>query len=188
MALFKVLTGLPPYGPTAKPFPASGHGAFREGFVVQFESHELGTWVGNFQPGCTDFSGAYEHPDGKHAVIVSGGAIYIVDPEIQTTEEFGNGVSSVMQVNMNALLFNEDTNLSFIGPNGNWKTKRLSWDGICDLSISGDSVLGKGWRYDDTWHTFTVSLANGSHAGGAYDESEFRPIKSAWWQFWRKHA
>ena len=189
MGSFEVLSGLPPYGPMAKPFPTSGYGAFRQGFVVQFESKKLGTWVGNFQSGLTTFSGAYKHPDGKHVVVVAGGAIYTVDPDTQIAEESGGMVSSVTQVSgKNALLFNDSIFLSFISPYGNWQTQRLSWDGIRNLSISGDFALGEGWHYDDTWHEFSVSLADGSHTGGAYNEAEVVPIKRPWWQFWRGHA
>lgn len=98
-------------------------------------------------------------------------------------------VSSVTQVSEeNALLFEEGIFLSLISPRGNWRTERLSWDGIRNLSVSGDFILGEGWRYDDTWHKFSVSLANGSHTGGAYDEAEFVPIKRPWWHFWKGHA
>ena len=189
MVSFEVLSGLPPYGPMAKPFPASGYGAHSQGFVVQFEGEKFGTWIGNFQPGLTSFSKAYEHPDGKHVVVVAAGAIYIVDPDTQAAEESGGMVSSVIQISeKNALLFDDNIYLSLIGAHVTWQTKRLSWDGIRNLSISGDFVLGQGWRYDDTWHDFAVSLANGSHTGGAYDESEFVPIKRPWWRFWRDHA
>jgi len=186
MASFEVLLGLPPYGPMAKPFPASGYGAFREGFVVQFESKKISKWVGNFQLGHTSFSGAYDHPDGRRVLVVAGGAVYTVDPDTQIAEESGGMVSSVTHVSEgNALLFNDIFYLSFIGPDRNWQTERLSWDGIRNLSISGNFVVGEGWRYDDTWHEFSVSLTNGSHTGGAYDESEFVPIKRPWWQFWK---
>ena len=189
MVSFEVLSGLPPYGPMAKPFPASGYGAFRQGFVVRFESKKFGTWVGNFQADLTTLSGVYEHPAGNHVLVVAGGAIYVVDPDTQTAEESGGMVSSVIQVSeRNALLFEEGIYLSLISPNDNWRTERLSWDGIRNLSISGDFVLGEGWHYDDTWHEFSVSLANGSYTGGAYDESEFVPIKRPWWQFWKSHA
>jgi hypothetical protein len=33
-------------------------------------------------------------------------------------------------------------------------------------------VLGEGWRYDDTWHKFTVALDTGASKGGAYDGPE----------------
>lgn len=189
MVSFKILLGLPPYGPMAKPFPISGYGACHEGFVVQFESEKIGKWVGNFQSGLTSFSGAFAHPDGRRIVVVAGGDVYTVDPDTQTAEKSGGMVTSVTQVSeKNALLFNDGIYLSLIGPDCNWQTERLSWDGIRNLSLSGDFVLGEGWHYDDTWHEFSVSLANGSHTGGAYDESEFVPIKRPWWQFWKIHA
>jgi len=170
----------------AKPFPALGYGASREGFVVQFESKKLGTWVGNFQSGLTNFSGAYDHPDGRCVVVVAGGDVYIVDPETQIAEQSGGTVSYVIQVSeKNALLFIEDIYLSLIGPDRNWQTERLSWDGIRDISISGAFVVGEGWCPDDTWHEFSVSLTDGSHTGGAYDESEFAWINRPWWQFWK---
>jgi hypothetical protein len=170
----------------AKPFPSSGYGAFREGFVVQFESEKIGAWVGNFQPCLTGFSGAYEHPDGTHVVVVAGGAIYIVNPDTQAAEESGGAVYSVNQLSdEKSLLFNEGTSLSLIGRDRNWRTGRLSWDGIRNLSISDDLVSGEGWLYDDTWRQFFVSLRDGSHTGGAYYQSEFIPIKRPWWQFWK---
>ena len=186
MVSFEILSGLPPYGPMAKPFPASGYGAYSEAFVVRFESEAIGAWVGNFQSGLTSFSGAYTHPDGKRVVVVSGGAIYIVEPDTQTAEESGGMVASIRQIiELNALLFEEGIYLSLISPKINWQTKRLSWDGIRNLSISGNLVLGEGWCYDETWHTFSVSLVDGSHTGGAYGVSELVPIKRSWWQFWK---
>ena len=171
MASFEVLLGLPPYGPMAKPFPASGHGSHSQGFVVQFGGGEAGTWIGNFQPGLSKYSGAYEHPNGKHVVVVSGGQIYVVDPETQSAEEIGGMVTSVTRIReKNVLLLDETLYLSFITSSGvKWRTKRLSWDGIRNLSVAGDFVLGEGWRYDDTWHNFMVSLDTGSFNGGAYD-------------------
>jgi len=189
MASFKVLPGSPPCGAMAKPFPSSGYSAFREGFVVQFESEKIGTWVGNFQPGLTTFSGVYQHPDGVHVIVVSGGAVYIVNPNTQTTEESDGMVYSVNQLGEGKdLLFNNGIYLSLIGRDHNWRTSRLSWDGIRNLSVSGDVVSGESWRYDDTWHRFSVSLRDGSHTGGAYDLSEFVPVKHPWQQFWKRHA
>jgi len=186
MISFEVLPGLPPYGPEARPFPASGQGAFREGLVVGFESPKIGSWVGNFQAGLTSFSGAYAHPDGCHVLVISGGDIYSVDPDTQIAELSGGTVYSVKQVpELNALLFEEGIYLSLIRPNGAWQTRRLSWDGIRKLSISDGFIMSEGWDIDDTWREFSVSLSDGSHTGGAYDESEFVPLKRPWWQFWK---
>ncbi len=189
MISFEVLSGLPPYGPGAKAFPASGHDAFREGLVVRFESRKIGSWVGNFQAGLTSFSGAYTHPDGCHVLVISGGDVYSVDPDTQIAEVSGGMVYSVRQLpKLNALLFDEGIYLSLIRSNGFWQTRRLSWDGIRNISISDAFIVGEGWGIEDRWHEFSVSLADGSHTGGAYDESRFLPFKRPWWQFWKNHG
>lgn len=189
MAAFEVLTGLPAYGPMAKSFPASGFGAHSQGFVVEFKSDKFGSWIGNFQLGPTTFSAAYDHPDAKRIVVVAGGNVYVVDPETQMAEESGGMVLSATRLKeKNALLFEDCTNISLISAHGSWQTKRLSWDGIRNLTISGEFVSGEAWRYDETWHEFSVSLIDGSHLGGAYDDTEFTPIRPPWWQFWRSHA
>jgi hypothetical protein len=65
-----------------------------------------------------------------------------------------------------ALLFDETLYLSLVATvRVQWRTKRLSWDGIRNLSIAGDFVRGEGWRYDETWHQFTVSLDTGIFKG-----------------------
>ncbi len=173
MPEFKVLNGLPPYGPPAKPFPVSGYRFYSEGYVIEFNGGTAGAWVGNFQPGLTEFSGAYEHPDGKHILVVSGGDIYIVDPELQTAEDIGGMVESVTSVpELKALLFAEGTHLSLIGLHRQWRTRQLSCDGIRDLSITGNFAVGEGWQHGNTWHKFSVSLDTGDLEGGAYHESE----------------
>ena len=181
----------------AKPFPSSGYGAFREGFVVQFESNKIGTWVGNFQLGSTTFSGAYQHPDEARVIVVSGGAVYIVNPDTQAAEELNDMVYSANQLSEGkGLLFDNGTYLSLIGRDHIWRTSPLSWDGIRNLSVSDEAVFGEGWYYDDTWHRFSVSIHDGSHTGGACDPPDFIPIKQPelipvkypWWQFWKRHA
>ena len=48
---FRVLKGLPPYGPMEKPFPERFGRSGSEGFVVEFLPEESEKWVGNFEPG-----------------------------------------------------------------------------------------------------------------------------------------
>jgi hypothetical protein len=174
MPLFEVLPGLPPYGHSPTPFPGSGYGAHRQGFVVRFNGDAADSWVGNFQPGLNNFSGAFVHPDGKRVVVVSGGNIYIVDPQTKIAEESGGMVRSVIPIpEMNALLLDEDIYLSLIRVGGGWQTKRLSWDGIRNLAVASGFATGEGWRYDDTWHQFSVSLETGQLSGGAYDGPDY---------------
>src|SRR5579862_3727170 len=98
MAAFEVLPGLPSYGPMAKPFPTSGYASHSQGFVVQFSSAKTGIWTGNFQFGLSNFSNVYDHPDGKRVLVISGGDVYAVDPELQLAEEIGGMVNSVIHI------------------------------------------------------------------------------------------
>jgi hypothetical protein len=175
MPSFEILPGLPPYGPIAIPFPVSGFGAHQEGFIVQFNCEKSVSWIGNFQPGITGHRGVYEHPDKRRIVVVSGGDIYVIDPETRTVDELGGMVSSVIPIpEKNALLFEQSIYVSLIGYRGDWKSKRLSWDGIRGLSIMGDLAFGEGWCFDDSWHKFSVSLDTGLVEGGAYNGPEER--------------
>ena len=109
MPTLEVLPGLPPYGPMAKPFPASRWGAHREAYVVKFSLNSGGSWTGNFQPGLTTFSTVCVHPDGKHVLVVSGGRVYVVDPDTETAaHDFSGMVKSIFPVpELNALLLDE---------------------------------------------------------------------------------
>jgi hypothetical protein len=125
--------------------------------------------VGNFQPGITRFSGAFAHPDEIHVVVVSGGDIYVVDPESKSAQELGRMVVSVTPIpERSALLLDETLRLSLIDRTGlKWRTQRLSWDGIRNLTVTAGFIRGEGWRYDGTWHEFEASLETGETNGGA---------------------
>jgi hypothetical protein len=174
MPRFEVISGLPPYGPPATAFPASGVGAHRQGFVVRFNPEVGEPWTGDFQLGMTKFCGVFDHPDEKHVVVISGGNIYVIDPGTQGAEELPGMVVAVTSVSDGkALLFNEALYLSLITPAGvKWRSKRLSWDGIRNVSVAGDFVLGEGWRYDETWHKYRVFLETGEFSGGAYESAD----------------
>ncbi|MDH4322884.1 MAG: hypothetical protein OEW90_01955 [Betaproteobacteria bacterium] len=175
MVAFEVLPGLPPYGPMAKSFSETGQGTHREGFVVRFGVDQTEPWVGNFQPGLTEFSGAYAHPDERHVVVVSGGDVYVVDPESRNAvAEFGGMVNSVLAIaGERALLFEETLWLRLLTAEGiRWKTKRISWDGIRNLSVVDDAIIGEAWSIEDTWHPFKVDISSGRVEGGAYNGPE----------------
>src|SRR5262245_11223124 len=80
-AKYELLPGLPPYGPLAEPFTATGQGTYREGLVVRFETDDGQSWVGNFQRGYSGFEMAIDHPNGREVVVIAGGQGYVVNPE-----------------------------------------------------------------------------------------------------------
>jgi hypothetical protein len=167
---FKVLAGLPGDGPSPIPFPASGRGRHREGYVVQFPLGSGDSWIGNFQLGTTKFTGCFEHPDQIHVVVVSGGEVYIVNPASRSAQELGGTVKSVLSVgDAEGLLLEEGLWLTYLNESGlKWRTRRLSWDGIRNLLVQDGVATGQAWRYDNTWHDFKVALESGATEGGAY--------------------
>src|SRR5580704_6263964 len=99
MATFEILHGLPPYGPPAEAFSATGHGKHREGFVVRFTTKSGDSWVGDFQPGLGGCSAVLEHPNGENVIVLSGGQGYVVDTEDhRCVNTFGAQIGSVFHI------------------------------------------------------------------------------------------
>ena len=49
-----------------------------------------------------------------------------------------------------------------------WRTHRISWDGIRNLSIEGHRVKGEAWGLDK-WYGFTLDLSSGQVTGATYN-------------------
>jgi len=173
MSNFEVLDGLPPYGPTALPFPEDGREAFREGLVVRF--HEAGgeSWVGNFQK---DFSGGFDfvigHPDRRHVIVIAGGAGYFVDPELRRqTHMFGGGIKFAQHVaNLNIVIIGDDTRIGAFSADGSgWSSERISWDGMRNIAVDGTILRGEAWSpISNCWHPFELDLLTGKSSDAVY--------------------
>jgi hypothetical protein len=82
---FRLLPGLPAYGPLASAFPAEWGRFGREGLVVEF-SAGAGTWVANFRPGLGGLNRAFLHPNGHDVAVIASGDLWVVNP-IQRSAE-----------------------------------------------------------------------------------------------------
>jgi len=172
MLLYEILPGLPPYGPEALPFSATGMGAHSEGFVVRFLPNTDRSWVGSFQPGMTDICDVFVHPDGIRLIVIAGGEAYVIDPTDSTKwTQFGGLINFVEAVpELDAILFGNGLWFELLGADSSiWQTRRISWDGMRDLTIQGLKLTGRSWCYDDTWSDFTVDLVEGTVVGGSYN-------------------
>lgn len=170
--VFEVLPGLPAYGPLPKLISQTGSPVYREGFVVRFLPGAEGEWVGNFQRGFCSFDDVCMHPDGKHVLVISGGAAYVIDPASQSvTQSFGGDFESCTPLPGSCgLLLSNPLGIELIGPQGRaWQTRRLACDGLRVLGVSADEVFGEARHFDDSWHAFRVGLSDGQASGGAYD-------------------
>lgn len=172
MSLYQILPGLPPYGPEALPFSATGMRTHSEGFVVRFLPGTESSWVGNFQPGLTDMHRVMPHPDTERLIVIAGGEAYVIAPtELTKWTHFGGSINYAELIpDLDAILFGNGLWFELLGAESTiWKTRRISWDGMRDLTLQGLTMTGRSWCYDDTWSGFTVDLVEGTVTGGSYN-------------------
>ena len=171
MRNYRVLPGLPPYGPLALGFPEAWREKGREGFVVEFTKSDGGKWVGNFATGAGT---VVPHPDGRSLLIVANGPMYIVDIDACSAEVLEGNGEGVHEIPGSPDLLIELSGvwLARLGAGGFlWKTQRVSWDGFRNISVAEGVVIGESWSpIQHKWMPFEVDLATGEHAGGSYVE------------------
>jgi hypothetical protein len=181
MERFEILAGLPPYGALALPFPSDGAGRHREGLVVRFDPAGVEPWVGNFQRGTTTYNTVIVHPDGRQVIVIAGGRGYIVAPE--TRRETRCPMPSTINLaipmpEFNQVVLGTDLEFGAIRADGTgWKSGRLSWDGITNVSISGTTLTGEAYSpLDRSWYQFTLDLLTGESLGGTYPTEFARAV------------
>ncbi len=169
----RILPGLPGDGNLPRHFSATGTGTHREGLVVEFGAAGDRCWVGNFQPGLTNFSAIFADEGEPEASVLAGGQGYRVNVETgELLAEFGGDIESVLEIpNVGCLLCSPtDFELHRRGGAVVWRSRRISWDGFRNLSVHGGELRGEAWMFDDSWHPFTVALETGVVEGGSYHE------------------
>jgi hypothetical protein len=169
---FTILPAAPGIGAVPFRFARLRQQAAFDGFVVQFLLNDARTWVGNFQRGRSGIDAVVEHPNKLDVLVVAGGLAYVVDPITRKTREWIRGtVIDVRPIRTRRLVVLQCDGLAFeaIGVEGSqWRTPRLSFGGFKEVVFSEDQIRGFGWRHDDTWHAFDVSLETGQFHGGAF--------------------
>jgi hypothetical protein len=174
---FRRLPGLPPYGAAATTFPPQWGGGAREGLVVEFATSDGNVWVGNFQPGIGGVDEVLSHPNGRDALVVSNGSLWIVNPVTRSADELASAVFNIWRVTDpdGYLLNNQGLGFVRLSPEGVlWKSRRISWDGFSDLRFEGEHLTGQAWAYyiEDGWLPFTLDLRTGKVEGGSYTDPE----------------
>jgi hypothetical protein len=170
---FRILPGLPGTGDPPVRFNASGGDRHTEGFVVELTLAGGERWVGNFQMGAYGKSVVVPLTGRtEHALIVAGGAAYVVEPETRTlVRTFGGTISDVLSLpDRDAMIFGNGLWLECTGPEGlRWRSRRISWDGMTDVSLRGERLHGLAYDpMDDSWAPFEVDVDTGEVTGGSY--------------------
>jgi hypothetical protein len=132
------LPALPATGPMPEQFSTSGRGTHKEGLVLQVTSASGVEWIGNFQPGPLEMTGAWAHPNGRDVVVVAGGELFVVDAETRRAHEIPQThVRAALEVKSPpTLVLSDDYTLLGFGEERNWRTRRLAWDGIQRLAAA----------------------------------------------------
>lgn len=172
-ALFRLLPGLPPYGPQAPSFPESHVGS--EGLVVEFMPETDRAWVANFQAGIGGYTGVHLHPNGNEVVVFFEGNAFVVDPvDRQVREEDVPGaIAGVWEVRDPPGFILDRQGMAFerLSAGGLlWHTRRLSWDGFRNVLLGRDGIRGEAWSILDRWIPFTVNITTGESEGGSFTE------------------
>ncbi len=169
---FQILPGLPAYGPPAEPFPANGNVAYREGVVVRFKAQNGDDWVGNFQPGFGGYTGVFETFGEDCPVVIAEGAAYVVDTATRRSiEEFGASIDWCLELpGQSRLIFADGIGFEARDRNGVvWRSDRVSWDGMRDLTLRDGKVHGFAYSpIDDDYKSFDLDLSTGKFGGGSY--------------------
>jgi hypothetical protein len=174
---FEKLPGLPPYGPLARAFGGPQH---REGLVVRFWTATGETWVGNFHGGYGRAEGIFDHPDKQRVVVLARGQGYVVNPEApEDVSMFGFGIHELIALpEFDAILFVDDLEIEAINKEGRWwRTSRISWDGICNIKIEGNTLYGEAFTpIGEMLVPFAVDLRTGECKDGIYEADMRRAI------------
>lgn len=185
-----VLTSIPTDGTALYCFPGAIADGVVDGPIVQIvRGHENEQpWVGTFADGDLSpnaLTGIFTHPNPEWVCVVARGEAYIVNVSDPSQHESVN-VVPVMGIvpvpSAGILVLYDFTRLVAFGAKGvKWRTPRLSWDGLRDVSFNGEKIVGTAWDSPgNRWVSFAIDPLNGSFVGGASPELlQFRK-KCSW--------
>ncbi len=174
MTRFEILSGLPPYGPMALPFPPDGRQAFKEGLVVRIWSEDKESWTGNFQRSSAEgYDAVLAHPDGHQVVVIAGGAGYVVDPETRCEARcnLSDTIVSARSIpELGIVLLSDGSQFAALKAGGeNWTSNGVAWGGFCNISIEGACLRAEAYSlFDDRWHPFILDLNTGECTDAIY--------------------
>jgi hypothetical protein len=118
------------------------------------------------------------HPNKVDALVFARGDLWVVNPSTHSAALLLTAIESVLPIERpdGWILNRQGLALPRLGPDGlKWHTRRLSWDGFDQLSITQSALMGLAWSpLDEQWRPFNVDVHSGRSSGGSYlrDDSE----------------
>lgn len=152
-------------------FDAGAGGA--SAMLVRFNGPQ--SWTASLAPGNGDYNGSARLWESDEFVIVTRGQAYIIDAATRELKScFGGFVAGLLAIpHLDLLVYHNGLWVEGLFSSGfAWQTRRLSWDGLRQLTLDGDDLIGEA--YDPTnqrWHRFSVDLCTGEAQGGSYNRA-----------------
>jgi hypothetical protein len=107
--------------------------------------------------------------------VVAGGTAYVVDAHSHSlVAHFGAQIEQIVHVPANGIvLLGNGLWFEALGPAGTaWRSRRISWDGMRNVSLTGTVIRGEAYApegSDGTWYPFEVDTTTGTVSGGSYN-------------------
>ena len=101
-------------------------------------------------------------------MVIAGGQAYVIDVATRALiRTFGGQITDVLYVPARErTIFGNGLWFECVGAEGLlWRTRRISWDGMKEVSLDGERLHGNAYAPDDTWSPFDVDLDTGEVTG-----------------------
>ncbi|MEL7244303.1 MAG: hypothetical protein AAGM40_18505 [Cyanobacteria bacterium J06573_2] len=203
---FKILSVLPANS-SPKKFIATDFQSPKEELFVEIIPDSGINWIGSFQPGCSEFSAIYPHPNRIDLIVISKGQGYVINPEtLELLEKFGGNITSTIEeidkylkqdfpekrIESPCILFVNNSSLIFYDYQGfAWENTDIYWNNIRKIKIYGRSViLGEFFSNEESWMPFWLNMRTGQLRKEEFNNERFfgqntqRPWWKFWWEFW----
>jgi len=187
MNRYEILDGLPPYGPMYVSVTGDGEPYASEGFVVRFFKNDGTTWVANFKPGYGGLNEVISLPDTDNLLVIAGGDCYLMNRDSdRPIGMFGGDFTELFHNPDGRVVLGDNLGLTIVEPDGShWDSKRISWDGLKDISLKNNTVTGLAYDVmtrSAEWLPFSYNIDTRLLEGGSY--YDFIPVKKPWWKLW----
>lgn len=177
----KILSGSPMIAPARqfiypRPVPGEEDALQRGAVFVEIKPASGGLYLVTcaigFQTGPVA-SGIFPSPKPDEICIAAGGYVYLantLNPAECIHVELRPVVEVITAPNVPALAFVGFHSIVIYGEEGQlWQTPRLSWEGLTQVRVDGDTLHGLGWNMpEDKDVPFMVNLKTRETKGGGY--------------------
>ncbi|OUL29672.1 hypothetical protein BV378_05740 [Nostoc sp. RF31YmG] len=191
---FRILPIIPANS-TPKIFSATDHKTDQERLLVEILPDTGINWLASFQPGFSEFSGVYQHPNRIDLIIIARGQAYIINPENKNLiDTFGGNIISVIDgtyqyiqtsyqetnIASSFILFVNNSHLLCYNYSGLlWQNIEIQWDSVRKLKLEHSRLMGECCSLEsNSWLTFWLNIKTGEFHQGEFTIQQLLPKKT----------